>query len=157
MLTDELRLTDPSLAGDAAFIAQVRTALDLPADARLQLQTAARTLPGGARIEYAVTVPIVITGVEFGVAAGVTVDERTSVALQFDARGALVSSQVTPVDEKHLRAIKTNVQKLAATDQIYVATFGEAIDPDVLRAQGKPWYIETDADARKRLRRAYMG
>ena len=46
--------------------------------------------------------------------------------------------------------------KLAAADQIYLTTPGEEVDTDALRAKRKSWYVATDANARKRLKRAYM-
>jgi hypothetical protein len=52
--------------------------------------------------------------------------------------------------------VKDQVKKLAAADQIYAAAPGEEIDTDALRAKRKPWYVETDAQGRRRLKRAYM-
>ncbi|MBI5304518.1 MAG: hypothetical protein HY868_20460 [Chloroflexi bacterium] len=155
-MKQELHLTDANLARDASFIEQVKAALSLPADAELELQNIARGAAGGAAVHYAVTLPVVLTGAEFGAANGVSVDERVSATLNFDARGALASSQVSPVDERHLRLVKDNVRKLAAADEIFLASPGEAVDTDALRAKRQPWYVETDAHARKRLKRAYM-
>jgi hypothetical protein len=76
--------------------------------------------------------------------------------LQFDASGARVSSQVSSLDERRLRLTKDNLRKLAASDAIYLAAPGEAIDTDALRAQRKTWYVETDAQGHKRLKRAFM-
>ncbi len=155
-MNDELRLADLETARAAGFVEQVKAALDLPADAQLQLQNVARGAHGGAVVEYAVTLPIQIVGAEFGAANGVTVDERVNASLQFDASGARVSSRVSPLDERHLRLTKDNLRKLAASDAIYLAKPGEAIDPDVLRAQRKSWYVETDAQGRRRIKRALM-
>ncbi|MBI5652585.1 MAG: hypothetical protein HZC40_19385 [Chloroflexi bacterium] len=152
----ELRLTDENTARDENFIAQVRAVLDLPADARVELQNIAADARGGWNVEYAITLPIQIRGGEFGIANGVIVDERVSAALVFDARGALVSSQVSPVDERHLRSVKDQIKKLAATDQIFSAPSGEPIDSTALRAQRKPWQIVADEQGHKRLKRAYI-
>ena len=152
----EIRLTDPNLARDAGFIAQIKTVLALPADAELELQNVASGAAGGTAIDYAVTLPVELRGSEFGAANGVSVDERVTATLKFDARGALALSQVSPVDERHLRSVKDNVRKLAAADQIYLTTPGEEVDTDALRAKRKSWYVATDANARKRLKRAYM-
>jgi hypothetical protein len=152
----DLRLAELNAARDPDFIEQAKSALGLPADALLELQNVSRSAQGGAIVEYTVTLPVKIEGAEFGVANGVAVDERTIAALHFDARGRLASSQVNPIDERHLRLVKDNVRKLAAADAIYVASPGEVADPDSLRMKHKPWYVETDAQGRKRLKRAYM-
>jgi hypothetical protein len=76
--------------------------------------------------------------------------------LHFDANGARVSAQVSPPDERHLRLTKDNLRKLATADAIYLASPGEEIDTDALRAQRKSWYVEMDAQGHKRLKRAFM-
>ncbi len=154
-MSDPPRLTEPDAARDAGFIERVRAALDLPPDAPLEFVDVTQNAQGARTVEYSAT-QIKLDGAEFGVANGVTIDEPAAVSLQFDARGALVSSQVTPVDERHLQLVKDQVRKLAAADQVYRAAPGEAIDSDALRAQRKPWYVEKDAQGRKRLKRAYM-
>jgi hypothetical protein len=155
-VSGELRLTDLETARDAGFVDQVRAALNLPADAQLQLQNVARGAQGGTVVEYTIILPIQIIGVKFGAANGVTVDERVNALLHFDVNGACVSWQLEPLNEQHLRLTKGNLRKLAESDAIYLAAPGEAIDPDALRAQGKVWYVETDAQGRKRLKRAWM-
>jgi len=155
-VSGELRLADLETARDAGFVEQVKAALDLPADAQLQLQNVARGARGGAVVEYTVTLPIQIVGAEFGAANGMTVDERVNALLHFDANGVRVWSQVSPLDERHLRLTKDNLRKLAASDAIYLAASGAAIDLDALRAQRKSWYVETDAQGHKRLKRAWM-
>ena len=155
-MNGELRLADLETARDAGFVERVKAALDLPADAQLQLQNVTHSAQGGAVVEYVVTLPIQIVGAEFGAANGVTVDERVKALLHFDANGARVSSQVSPLDERHLRLTKDNLRKLAASDAIYLAASGAVIDPDALRAQRKSWYVETDAQGHKRLKRAWI-
>ncbi|MCI0477188.1 MAG: hypothetical protein L0Y55_13145 [Anaerolineales bacterium] len=154
-MKNELRLTDLDTAREAGFVKQVKAALDLPGDAQLQLKNIARDARG-AVVEYVVTLPIRIVGAEFGAANGVTVDERVDALLRFDANGARVLSQVSPLDERHLRLTKDNLRKLAASNAIYLAAPDETIDPDALRAQRKSWYVETDAQGHKRLKRALM-
>ena len=155
-MSTELRLSHLETARDVDFIEQVKAALDLPADAQLQLQSVARGAHGGAVVEYAVTLPIPIVGAEFGAANGVTVDECVNARLRFDANGTPISSQVSLMDERHLRLTKDHLRKLAASDAIYLTAAGEAIDADALRAQRKSWYVETDARGHKRLKRAFM-
>lgn len=152
---NELRLTKEEMARDARFIEQVKAALDLPADAQVQLKNLARE-EDGILVEYDITLPIRIVGTEFGVANGVTVDEHLSARLRFDGRGARVSTQVTQLDEQRLRLLKDNVRKLATMNAIYVAAPNETINPDTLRARRQAWYIQTDAQGRKRLRRAFI-
>jgi hypothetical protein len=152
----ELRLAGLDTARDAGFIEQVKVALGLPADAQLQLQKVERSAQGGAVVEYAATLAVQIVGAEFGAADGVTVDERVTASLQFDAAGAHVAARVSPLNERHLQLTKDNLRKLAAADAIYRASPDEAIDSAALRAQRKSWYVETDAQGHKRLRRAFM-
>ncbi|MBM3129875.1 MAG: hypothetical protein FJ009_14780 [Chloroflexi bacterium] len=151
----ELRLANLETARDPGFIEQVKTALDLPADAQLQLKHSARAA-AGAVVEYDVTLPVRIVGAEFGAADGVTVDERVRALLRFDANGARVASQVSPPDRRHLRLVKDNLRKLAAANAIYLAAPDETIDPDALRARRQTWYIQADARGQKRLRRALI-
>jgi hypothetical protein len=155
-MSTNLYLTDANAARDAAFIAQVKAALKLPDDAQIELENVARGAAGGVAVNYAITMPIELQGVEFGVANGISVDERVTATLNFDARGALVSSQKTSIDERHLRLVKDHVRKMVANDEIYIASPGEEVDTDALRSKRKPWYVETDQNARKRLKRAYM-
>jgi hypothetical protein len=147
---------DIHTANSAEFIEQVKQSLGLPPGARLQLSNQKRGTQGEALLEYAVTVPIRIEGSEYGAANGITVDERVTAELRFDSRGKLESGHATAIDERHLRSVKDNLRKLVAADQIYLATQGEKIDPEKLRSQHKPWYVETDVDACMRLKRAYM-
>jgi hypothetical protein len=147
---------DIRVASSAEFMEQVKQTVGLPSSACLQLSNQKRGTQGEALLEYAGTVPIRIEGKEFGAANGVTVDERLTVELRFDLRGKLESSHATAIDERHLRSVKDNLRKLATADQIYLAKPGEKIDTEKLRAQHKPWYVETDGDACKRLKRAYI-
>ncbi|MCX7840189.1 MAG: hypothetical protein N2559_12145 [Anaerolineae bacterium] len=152
---DELRLTRIEVARDGEFIEQVKAALNLPADAQVQLKNITRDA-NGVSVEYDITLPIRIVGAEFGVANGVTVDEHLTARLRFDARGTCVSTQVTPLDEQRLRLLKDNVRKLAKMNAIYLAAPDETIDPDALRARRQAWYVQTDAQGHKRLRRAFI-
>lgn len=151
----KLRLVNPDAARDPGFVERAKTALNLPATAQLDFQSATQTAQDEHAVEYSAN-QMKLSGTEFGAADGVTVEERARVILQFDAHGALVSSQVSPVDEQHLRLVMDQVRKLAAADQIYLAAPSESINVDALRAQRKSWYVETDAQGGKRLKRAYM-
>jgi hypothetical protein len=151
----KLRLTELDAARDLGFIERVKVALNLPATAQLELQSATQLAQNEHTVEYSAS-QMKLNGAEFGAADGVTVDERAKVALRFDVRGALVSSQIDPMDEQHLRLVKDQVRKLAVADQIYLAAPGESINVDALRAQRQPWYVETDAQGSKRLKRAFM-
>jgi hypothetical protein len=152
---DELRLTKEEIARDARFIERIKVALNLPAEAQVQLKNLVRE-EDGVLVEYDITLPIRIVGAEFGVADGVTVDEHLTARLRFDARGTRVSTQVTPLDERRLRLMKDNLRQLAKMNAIYLAAPDEQVNPDVLRARRQAWYIQTDAQGRKRLRRAFI-
>lgn len=152
---DELRLTEIEVARDSKFIEQVKTALDLPADAQVRLKNVTRDA-NGVWVEYDITLPIRIVGAELGVADGVTVDEHLTARLRFDVRGTRVATQVTSLDEQRVRLMKDNVRKLAMMNAIYLAAPDEQVNPDELRARHQAWYIQTDAQGHKRLRRAFM-
>lgn len=154
-MEEELRLTHLDAARERDFIECVKRALALPADAQVQVKNIARA-GERALVEYDITVPIRIVGAEFGAANGVTVDERITARLEFDASGARVSTHIIPLDERHLRAVKDNLRKLAAQNAIYLPAPNEPINPDALRAQRKAWYVQTDAQGHKRLRRAFI-
>jgi hypothetical protein len=151
----ELRLTQIQGAREQDFIQQVRAALDLPADAQLQL-TQITPEAGGTVVEYTVTLPIRLVGAELGVADGVTVDERVTARLRFDASGACVSAQLAPLDERRLKSVKDHLRQLAARGDIYLAAPNETVDADALRARRQAWYVQTDAQGNKRLRRAFI-
>lgn len=147
---------DADAARDAAFLERVKAALGLRPGSQLELQSATQDKQGKRTIEYTVTQPVTIQGKEFGAADGVVVDERMIASLRFDARGALVSSKLSPIDARHLQLVKDQIRKLAQVDEIYLAQPNQKIDTDALRAQRKPWYVEVDAQGRKRLKRAYI-
>ncbi len=143
-----------SVARDPEFIARVRDALDLTGDVALEF---AEIKPGAAsELRYRVTLPVQISGADFGAADGVYVDEAAAALLVFDARGALMSFQVQIADEKHLRSVQAQIKKLAAADAIYAASPDEAIDSAALIALNKPWVVSADAAGRKRLKRAFI-
>jgi hypothetical protein len=149
--------SDLRFAGDANaaratdYIARARSMLSLPQDSQLELIRVAPDAPGGHLIEYAVTVPVEIHGTEFGVADGVTVDERVTATLRFDGQGKLVSSQVSSIDQHHLDLVKDQIKKLAAADEIGAA--GEQRPADSHR---KLWRLENDAQGHKRLKRVQI-
>lgn len=146
----ELRWTgNADSARDANFVERVKAALNLPTNVPLEFQAVIPTA-NGVIINYATIESIVVQDNDLGIASGITIDEQARVELRFDASGALVSHQIKLSDERHLQLVKDNICKLAATNNI-------ALSPqDQSSINRKPWYIETDAQGRKRLRRASM-
>ncbi len=138
---------DAATARGTDFLAGVRAALHLPHDAPLSLDRVTQDDQGGHVVEYSTTVPVTLGGEQYGTANGVSVDEPGVARVRFDASGALVSSEVVPTDSRHLQLVQDQVKKLAATDQI-----ARAPEP----APGKPWYVETEKNGRKRLKRAHI-
>lgn len=152
---------DPESARAADFVSRARAALRLPDDAQLQLKDAHQDTQGGHRLEYQVTLPVEIKGEEFGPANGVTVDEPVTASLKFDPKGALASSEVSPIDQRHLQLVKDQIKKLAAAGEISPPPAGEAARGALALsggtdAQRKPWRVETDLQGRKRLKRAFI-
>ncbi len=143
-------------ARDAQFIARVGAALQLPPDVALELADWSRGARDEITLTYDLTVPVQIEGPEFGAASGAYVDEAAVARLRFDARGALVASEIVLKDERHLKLVKDQITKLADADQIYVPDPGEKIDPKVLAQARHPWFVYEDARGRKRLKRAYI-
>lgn len=152
---DQLHLTQEETARDSEFIKQVKATLDLPTDAQVQLKNVTRDA-NGVWVEYDITLPIRIVGAELGVANGVTVDEHLTARLRFDARGTRIETQITPLDEQRVRLMKDNVRHLVMMNAIYLAAPDEQVNPDELRARHQAWYIQTDAQGYKRLRRAFI-
>lgn len=147
----ELRLIgNADSARDANFIERVVAALNLPSDMSLEFRRAIPAAHGGTRVEYSAVESIVVQDADLGIANGVTVDERASVELLFDANGAFLSHQLKLSDERHLELVKDNIRKLAAADEIALTA------QDRLDIKRKSWYIETDAQGRKRLKRAHF-
>ncbi len=138
---------DAATAREVEFVAGVRAALHLPHDAPLSLDRVLQDDQGGHVLEYSTTVPVTLGGEQFGTANGVSVDEAGIARVKFNASGALVSAEVTPADPRHLQLVQDQVKKLAAADQIARARE---------QAPGKPWYVETEKDGRKRLKRSFI-
>lgn len=148
----------PSTAGAVTdnendLISLARAALHLPEHVRLELQNVRDDGHGNRTVEYSVIQPVELRGREYGVADGVWVDSRASATLKL-AQGRLVASELGPMDQQRLDLVKDQVKKLAATDQI---------DSPGSQAHGgrgsagiKPWYVEVDAQGRKRLVRSHM-
>ncbi len=152
----ELRLPrdfDPARAGE--ILDRARPQLNLPPDARLEV-TQVKTRSRGTQIQFTAQSPTPLSGPNLGPAEGVTVEVNGHGALEFDKQGRLVKASYSPDDPHQLDAVRANLANLAATNQIYVALAGEQVNPDVLRQQGKSWYVEQDADGRRRLKRAFI-
>ncbi|MGE5263322.1 MAG: hypothetical protein ACM3S0_08070 [Acidobacteriota bacterium] len=161
-MANELRFAgNPEAAREADFVARARAALRLPEDAQLQLKDAHQDTQGGHHVEYQVTLPVEIKGEEFGPANGVTVDEPVTASLQFDPKGALASSQVSAIDQRHLQLVKDQIKKLAAAGEIAPPSADRPSRGALSLAEGtdanrKQWRVETDAQGRKRLKRAFI-
>jgi hypothetical protein len=143
-------------ANDAPKILdRARRVLDLPNDAQLDVENVTRSARG-VRIDFSYTTSVELDNHELRDVAGVRVDIRSHGDLRFNSKGTLVQYQVEPADDTQVRAIRDNLAKLIAADKVYIAEPGENVDPDKLRALGKPWYVEQDAQGRKHLRRAWI-
>lgn len=129
--------------------------LDLPEDTSLRVESV-QTSARGTAMRFSYNAPMPLEGKELAAAAGVRVDVNGAGALEFDRDGKLVRAHAQPNDPRALEAMRDHVRKLVATDQIYFAQTGEAIDLNKLRAAGKPWYVQTDQKGLRRLKRAYM-
>lgn len=148
MANGDLHFTgDAATAREPDFVAGVRAALHLPHDAPLSFDRVTQDEQGGHVLEYSTTVPVTLGGEQFGTANGVSVDEAGTAHVKFDASGALVSAEVSQTDPRHLQLVQDQVKKLAAADKIARA-------PEL--APGKPWYVETEKDGRKRLKRSFI-
>jgi hypothetical protein len=138
-----------------AVLEAARPALNLPRDVPLRVDAVTQT-PRKTEIHFSCTLPVQLTPKGLGDAAGIQVDVSANGSLEFDQRGELVDAQVAPTDPHALDAVRDQVNRLVANDQIYFAAPDEKINPDQLRTQGKPWYVQTDAQGRRRLKRAYI-
>jgi hypothetical protein len=134
---------------------QARPMLSLPPDAKIQVEDVKQSARG-TRIVFSYTASVELRQETPDAVTGVYVSISAHGDLRFDSKGALVTAEVEPADPNQLRAISDNLAKLVASDQVYIAKPGEKIDPDKLRAQGKAWYVEQDADGKKYLKRAWI-
>jgi len=155
-MRNQIRFDDPDDVRKSDFIEQVKAALGLPHDTQLELQGIVLNSQGERIVTYSAKIEIKLESVELGEADGVVMDQWMMVSLRFDARGGLVSSHAGSLDESRVRQAREQIRRLLAADEIYVPAPGEKIDPTILRAQHKPWYIAIDEQGRKRLRRAYI-
>lgn len=152
----ELALPQDFQVEDAPrVLAQARPLLKIPADTELRVVNVAKTARG-TQIDFAYTQEIRLDDDALTDAAGVCVNVSAHGTLKFDARGKLVSHRIETTDPRQLRAMTDHLSKLVANGQIYFAKPGETIDTEMLRQQGKPWYVEQDADGNKYLKRAWM-
>ncbi len=140
---------DSNIALEPDFLIRVRELLQLPQHAQLELAGIQADSKGGCSIEYAIAIPIQLCGREYGIADGVVVDERSTAKLSFDGTGKFISSSFDGTDERHLKLVRDQVRKLAASDQI-APTRPEAT------SGSKPWYLEKDSQGVRRLKRAQM-
>jgi hypothetical protein len=143
-------------AGDAPQVLdEARPVMHLPPEAQIRVENVTQS-PCGTRIDFSYTTPVELDDANLRDAAGVRVEVSAHGDMDFDAHGKLVGYQVEPADPHQLRAIRDYLSKLVANGQVYIAQPGEQVNPDQLRAQGKPWYVELDQHGKKRLKRAWI-
>ncbi len=147
------RHLDPAHASQ--LLESARPQLHVPDDATLRVENVKATARG-TNIQFSCNTPVPLEGADLGEASGVSVDVSLKGDLRFDKDGKLVKKKFESPDPQQLDAIRDNVSKLVANEQVYVAQPGEEIDPDKLREAGKPWYVQADENGRLRLKRAYM-
>ncbi len=155
-MRDESKLTlPPDFSSDQAptFAEAVKSALDLPADARLTFENLSAGPRGQTIVEYSFSQPVQLEGPELGPASGVTVDVPNALTLRFSRKGDLVDHQVKPKDPRYLDAVRANVRNLVARNEIESSTEADAARAIAAR---KPFYLARDEQGKLRLRRAYM-
>lgn len=146
---------DLNEASAAEILNRARDILALPPDATLRVENIIQT-QRGTRILFSYTSSVELGGEELREAAGVRVEVRSRGDLRFNRKGDLVRYEVQPADPRQIKAIRDNLSKLLANDQVYVARPGEKVDPAQLAARGKVWYVEEDEAGNKVLRRAFI-
>lgn len=134
---------------------QARPILELPADAELRVENVTKNARG-TRINFSYTQSVAVDDALPRDVTGIRVDVSAHGDLKFNARGNLVSYKVEPADPRELRAITDHLSKLVENGQVYVAEPGECVDPEQLRQQGKPWYVQEDEQGKKHLKRAWV-
>lgn len=152
----ELYLPKNFQAQDAPeILKRARPVLDLPPDAELRVENVRKT-SRGTRIDFSYTHAVKIENQELCEDKGIRVDISSHGDLRFNSRGNLVTYNVKPTDPGQVRAISDHLSKMVARGQVYVAKPGEHIDLEALRAQGKSWYLEEDAQGNRKLKRAWI-
>lgn len=136
-----------------AVLDRARDALDIPTDAEIRIENVVRT-ERSTRIYFTYTTSVELHDANLEAIGGVRVNVTSRGDLRFNSKGILIKYEIEPVESDQLRAVRENLRRLVAANQIYVAAPGEAIDPERLLAEGKAWYVEQDAHGKKLLRRA---
>ncbi len=143
-------------AADAPdVLRRARPVLNLPPDATLTVEEVRKTSRGTC-IDFSYTHPVKLEDEALEDVADIRVDVSSQGVLRFNSRGCLVKYNVKPADPRKLRAIQDHLHKLVTGDKVYIAKRGERIDPEILRQQGKSWYVEEDAQGVRHLKRAWI-
>ncbi|MBI3912750.1 MAG: hypothetical protein HY327_00940 [Chloroflexi bacterium] len=90
-----------------------------------------------------------------GAINGAIVNVFDSATVLVDASKQVVSSSVLLAGDAHDQLIQDHLMKIVERKRIYIGDEGEAIDPNVLIERRQPYYLETDAEGKKRVRRGY--
>lgn len=138
-----------------SVLERARQVLDLPPDAKLQVQDVTQSAHG-TKIDFTYTASVALDANYSSDIAGIHVQVSSHGELKFDARGSLMGSKVQPPNENQVRALGDNLSKLVQNGQVYFAKPDEQIDPNELRALGKAWVVQEDASGKKCLRRAWI-
>gem|GEM_PF-860692 len=136
-----------------AYAETVKSALALPADARLNFQTLSPGPRGQIVLEYGLTQPVQIEGPDLGPANGVTIDVPGKLTLRFNQKGELVNHQFQPVEPRYLDAVRAHVKHLVARGEIQASN---EVDAERAIAARKPYYLARDEQGHLRLRRAFI-
>lgn len=155
-MSDVSKLTLPAnFSSDRApaFAGSIISALDLPADTRLNFENLLRDSHGQTVLEYSFSQSVQLEDPDLGPARGVTVDVPSILTLRFDKQGNLVDHQVRPADPHRLDAVRANVKNLVARGEVHPNPDGDA---EQARAARKPYYLSRDEQGKLRLRRAFM-
>lgn len=137
----------------AAVLDRARETLEIPPNAEIRVENVVRSARG-TRVYFTYTTTVELHGEQLEAIGGVRVNVTARGDVRFNSKGTLIKYEIESADSNQLRAVRENLQRLVANDQIYVAAPGEAIDPERLLAEGKVWYVEQDAEGKKLLRRA---
>jgi hypothetical protein len=110
----------------------------------------------GRVLHYVAPRRVEFTGDALGIANGAVATMTNAIAVHVDRDGAVVSSHYHQVDRGQEKRARDHVAKLIARKRVYAAKAGEAVDPEELIAQKKPYYIVYDEQGNKRIRRAFI-
>jgi hypothetical protein len=142
-------------AGAGLFLGTVRKAFAL--DGLAEMDIVDVVFEGGDTLLYlSFSREVLVEGEELGEASGYFAKLGGSITLRFDSSGSLSTYELEDVSEESIEEGKAGLVKMLKEGRVYFAQPGEPVDISRLIRRKQEFYVQVDADGRKRLHRTYM-